>query len=81
MNSYFSHSLRRRTQCRFEELEDHNEHEMRENTRGTYLMLLSMTTKEFEDEERSRDLSAPFSHQRQVGNEEFIYSIYSQNLS
>jgi len=39
-------------------------------------MLLS-TTKELEDEERIRDLSAPLIQWRQVENEEFIYSLNS----
>jgi len=36
-------------------------------------MLLSSTTKELEDEERIRDLSAPLSQGWQVENEEFVY--------
>ena len=40
-------------------------------------MLLSSTTKELEDEERIRDLSAPLSQRWGVENEEFIYSLNS----
>jgi hypothetical protein len=41
------------------------------------LSMTAMTAKEFEDEERSRDLSAALGQQRLVENKEFIYSLES----
>jgi hypothetical protein len=49
----------------------------RERENDELPVLSTTTTKELEDEERSRDLSAPSSQQWRMENEEFIYSLNS----